>query len=77
MDAPARQPQDLPSVEDAVELTQPSEVRPAMDLGMSKRLRPIHAAVAAMVRNEIEPLDDEFLAEVPKGDRSTYTERQT
>ena len=77
MDAPARQPQDLPSVEDAVELTQPSEVRPAMDLGMSKRLRPIHAAVAAMVRNEIEPLDDEFLAEVPKGDRWTYTERQT
>ena len=48
-----------------------------MDLGMSDRLKPIHQAVATMVRDEIIPLDEEFLAEVSKGDRWTYTPRQT
>ncbi len=47
-----------------------------MDLGMTERLRPLHARVAAMVRDEIMPLDAEFLAEVPKGDRWAYTDRQ-
>ncbi len=48
-----------------------------MDLGMTERLTPIHAQVAAMVRDEIMPLDAEFLAEVGKaGDRWTYTKRQ-
>lgn len=49
----------------------------AMDLGISEKLRPIHAQVAEMVREEIAPLDEEFLAEVGNGDRWTYTPRQT
>ncbi len=49
-----------------------------MNLGMTERLKPIHARVAAMVRDEIMPLDEEFLAEVGKGgDRWVYTARQT
>jgi len=48
-----------------------------MALGMSERVKPIHAKVAAMIREEIMPLDEEFLAEVGKGDRWTYTARQT
>ncbi|PLP57080.1 acyl-CoA dehydrogenase [Mesorhizobium loti] len=50
----------------------------AMNLGMTERLKPIHAQVAAMVRDEVMPLDEEFLAEVGKaGDRWVYTKRQT
>jgi acyl-CoA dehydrogenase len=49
----------------------------AMNLGMSERLKPIHEKVAKMVREEIAPLDEEFLAEVDKGDRWTYTPRQS
>jgi acyl-CoA dehydrogenase len=49
-----------------------------MDLGMTERLKPIHAEVARMVREEIMPLDEEFLAEVGKdGDRWSFTARQT
>ena len=49
-----------------------------MTLGMTERLKPIHARVAAMVRGEIMPLDHEFLNEVGKaGDRWVYTARQT
>ena len=49
-----------------------------MNLGMSERLKPIHAQVAAMVRDEIAPLDDEFLAETGRsGDRWVHTPRQT
>ncbi|NUS21488.1 MAG: acyl-CoA dehydrogenase [Mesorhizobium sp.] len=49
-----------------------------MNLGMTERLKPIHQRVAAMVRDEIAPLGEEFLAEVGKdGDRWTYTARQT
>ena len=48
-----------------------------MDLGMTERLKPIHERVARMVRDEIMPLDEEFLAEVGKdGDRWAYTARQ-
>ena len=47
-----------------------------MDLGMTERLKPIHEKVARMVADEIKPLDAEFLAEVAKGDRWSYTERQ-
>ncbi|MGE3308255.1 MAG: acyl-CoA dehydrogenase family protein, partial [Rhizobiaceae bacterium] len=50
----------------------------AMDLGMSERVKPLHAKVAQMVRDEIMPLDEEFLAEVGKdGDRWAFTQRQT
>jgi acyl-CoA dehydrogenase len=49
-----------------------------MNLGMSERLKPLHEKVRAMVREEIMPLDEEFLAEVGKdGDRWSYTARQT
>ena len=49
-----------------------------MNLGMTERLKPIHQRVATMVRDEIAPLGEEFLAEVGKaGDRWRYTARQT
>jgi len=49
----------------------------AMDLGMTEHLKPLHEKVAKMISEEIIPLDEEFLAEVEKGDRWTYTPRQT
>ncbi len=50
---------------------------PAMNLGMTERLKPIHEKVAQMVRDEIIPLDEEFLADVGKaGDRWSFTQRQ-
>ena len=75
----ARQPQDMPSRDRGGELEDAgAEPRSGgMDLGVSQRLAPIREAVATMVRDEIMPLDEEFLAEVPKGDRWTYTARQT
>lgn len=49
-----------------------------MNLGMTERLKPIHERVSRMVREEIMPLDEEFLAEVGKGgDRWVFTPRQT
>ena len=54
-----------------------TEAKP-MDLGITKHLQPILEAVRDMVRNEIMPLDEEFLAEVgAKGDRWSYTPRQS
>lgn len=47
-----------------------------MNLGITERLKPILERVATMVRDEILPLDEEFLAEVGKGDRWQYTPRQ-
>ena len=48
-----------------------------MALGMTERLKPIHERVSCMVREEIIPLDAEFLAEVGKeGDRWSFTKRQ-
>lgn len=49
-----------------------------MNLGMTERLKPIHERVSRMIREEIVPLDEEFLAEVGKGgDRWAFTPRQT
>jgi acyl-CoA dehydrogenase len=49
-----------------------------MNLGMTERLKPLHEKVSRMVREEIAPLDEEFLAEVGRnGDRWSFTERQT
>ncbi len=49
-----------------------------MNLGMTDRLKPLHAQVSAMIRDEIMPRDEEFLAEVGKeGNRWSYTARQT
>jgi acyl-CoA dehydrogenase len=48
-----------------------------MNLGMTEKVKPLHDKVSRMVREEIAPLDEEFLAEVGKaGDRWTYTPRQ-
>jgi acyl-CoA dehydrogenase len=53
-------------------------MNPEMNLGMTERLKPLHEKVSRMVREEIAPLDEEFLAEVGKdGDRWTFTARQT
>jgi acyl-CoA dehydrogenase len=52
-------------------------MNPEMNLGMTERLKPLHEKVSRMVRDEIMPLDEEFLAEVGKsGDRWTFTDRQ-
>ena len=48
-----------------------------MDLGQTERLKPVLAAVKAMVADEIAPLDEEFLSEVSIGDRWSFTPRQT
>ncbi|MEM7215291.1 MAG: acyl-CoA dehydrogenase family protein [Pseudomonadota bacterium] len=48
-----------------------------MDLGMTEKLRPIHEQVVKMISEEIQPLDEEFQAEVQKGSRWEYTQRQT
>lgn len=53
-------------------------VNPEMNLAMSEKVRPLHEKVARMVREEIMPLDEEFLSEIGKdGDRWAYTKRQT
>lgn len=47
-----------------------------MNFGMRAEKRELLGRVAAMVRDEIMPLEDEYHAEVGKGDRWAYTERQ-
>ncbi len=47
-----------------------------MNFGMRAEKRDLLGRVAAMVRDEIMPLEDEYHGEVGKGDRWTYTERQ-
>lgn len=48
-----------------------------MNLGPSPRVRELRDAVARMIEEEIAPLDEEFLAEVSKGDRWHFTPRQS
>jgi acyl-CoA dehydrogenase len=49
-----------------------------MDLGISDKVRPLIAAVRAMVRDEIMPLEHDYEAEIGKGgDRFAYTPRMT
>ncbi len=49
-----------------------------MDLGVTDKVRPLIAAVRAMVRDEIMPLEHEYEAEIGKGaDRFAYTPRMT
>ncbi len=48
-----------------------------MDLGISEKLKPILEQVTQFIDNEILPLEHEYHAEVDKGDRWTFTERQT
>ena len=47
-----------------------------MDFGIREENRKLLERVAAMVRDEIEPLNEEYEAEIAKGDRWQYTERQ-
>ena len=48
-----------------------------MDLGLSPRVSDLRDKVSEMIENEILPLEEEFLSEVAKGDRWTYTERMS
>ena len=49
-----------------------------MDLGVTEKVRPLVAAVRAMVRDEIIPVEHEYEAEIGKGgDRFAYTARMT
>ncbi|HAZ94668.1 MAG TPA: acyl-CoA dehydrogenase [Porticoccaceae bacterium] len=48
-----------------------------MDLGISDKVKPILEEVKHFIDTEILPLEAEYHAEVAKGDRWTYTERQT
>ena len=47
-----------------------------MNLGLRPEVRDLLARVAAMVRDEIMPLEAEYHAEIAKGDRWAYTPRQ-
>ena len=47
-----------------------------MNLGLRPEVRDLLARVAAMVRDEIMPLEPEYHAEIAKGDRWAYTPRQ-
>ena len=48
-----------------------------MNLGKTERLEPLLEAVRTMINEEVLPLEEEYLAEVAKDDRWTYTARQT
>ena len=48
-----------------------------MNFGMREENRKLLDQVAEMVRDEIMPLEEEYQAEITKGDRWQYTERQT
>ena len=48
-----------------------------MDLGISDKLKPILEEVKDFIDIEILPLEQEYHAEVEKGDRWAFTERQT
>jgi|TARA_B110001452_G_scaffold134529_1_gene111893 acyl-CoA dehydrogenase len=48
-----------------------------MDLGISDKLKPILEEVKNFIDVEITPLEMEYHQEVAKGDRWTYTDRQT
>ena len=48
-----------------------------MDLGISDKVKPILEEVKHFIDTEILPLEQEYHGEVSKGDRWTFTERQT
>jgi len=47
-----------------------------MNLGLSRDTSALRDRVRAMIRDEIMPLEAEYAAEIPKGDRWQYTPRQ-
>ena len=48
-----------------------------MDLGVSDKLKPILEEVKQFIDTEILPLEQEYHAEISKGDRWAFTDRQT
>ena len=48
-----------------------------MNLGKTERLQPLLDKVTAMIRDEVLPLEDEYIEEINKGDRWQFTARQT
>ena len=54
-----------------------SDATGTMCLGMTKRVEELRNKIAEMVRDEILPLEEEYLTEVDKDGRWTYTARQT
>ena len=48
-----------------------------MDLGISEKAEKLRERISTMIREEIQPLDEDYLAEVEKGDRWSHTARQT
>jgi acyl-CoA dehydrogenase len=49
----------------------------SMNLGISERVRPLVDAVKAFIDERVLPVEAEFFAEVPKGDRWKLTTRQS
>jgi len=49
----------------------------SMNLGISDKLEPILDAVRTMIRDEVMPLDEAYLAEIEQGDRWEITARQS
>jgi acyl-CoA dehydrogenase len=47
-----------------------------MNLGITDRLAPVLEAVRTFIRENVEPVEEEFLAEVENGDRWSLNERQ-
>jgi acyl-CoA dehydrogenase len=47
-----------------------------MNLGITDRLEPVLKAVKTFIREKVEPVEEEFLAEVDNGDRWALNERQ-
>ena len=48
-----------------------------MTFGLRPDTRDLLDRVAAMIRDEVMPLEEDYAAEIAKGDRWTYTDRQT
>lgn len=48
-----------------------------MNLGITEKLEPILDAVRTMIRDDILPIEEEYLTEVGTGDRWQFTPRQT
>ena len=48
-----------------------------MDLGVSKNVEPLLAAVRNFMAEEIAPVEQEYLQEIGVGDRWQFTDRQT
>jgi len=47
-----------------------------MNLGVTDNVRPLLEAVQAFIKDRVIPVDEEFLAEVDRGNRWTLTDRQ-